>query len=457
MKTDHNEKYVASVIARLQRIAVDVRPPAPRPTGRYDGPPPIATFDTATMTNVRGFELSALDERVMLEVPDGGQYLRIEGEGFVALKKIAAEMVVKCELADVVSFAFVEDALFDYRIAAFKSSEWNSPIEQLEKRVEESVQDCSFSFPLSGSRGNRAFVFCGVDFQPDCAEFRQYLVSFLQCDNAPEAERLANQRTAEEWSDRFGQSMWASVNITAEPQHAKELALQHVTDATHLLRALCFAGYHPTRHVAIVPGAPFFEPNLTLATVGGASSYYPDPAAKPELVWFGEDFLASLYELGLKHIDNLFRKESKSEMEDLCLRALITLGSVAGMSDVSDKVVYGCTALDMLYSRDQEPILATMPKRLATEVGVDLADRKKILAVVKAVYGLRSGRVHGGRAAELNAQTRDFFLYLFNLAMRLPFIASRHETQAQYIGSLEDRMLGGQVADAPPRRARPIK
>jgi len=457
MKTDLHEKYVDSVVARLKGIEVKIRKPEAKAQTRYDGPPPVATFDVDTMTNVRGFEITALDRRAMIEVPDGEQSLRIDGEGFVTLQKVASEMITKCDLADVVSQDFIEDLLFDYRISALKSNEWNSPINYVAAHVGEAIKECSFSFPLSGSRGNRAFSFCGVDFQPDCRLFRAFISRFRDPEILREDERLAKQRIAEEWSDRFGQCMWASVNITAEPRYAKVLAIQHVTDATHLLRAICVAGYHPTRHVGFVPGAPFFYEHLSLASIGETEAYFPDPASRSEILWFGEDLLKCLSDLGLKHIDNLYRKEVKNEMEELCLRCLITLGSVAGMSDVSDKVVYGCTALDMLYSRDQEPILATMPKRLAIELGLDLAERKSIVAVVKAVYALRSGRVHGGRAAELNSQTLDFFRFLFYLATRLPFIAGNHPTQAAYIGSLEDRMLGGQVSESTSRRFRPIR
>ena len=455
MKKDLHEKYVESVIARLKGVDVEVRSAGKGPASNYDGPPPVATLDTSMVANVRGFEISPLDNRVMLEVLDGERTLRIGGEGFAMLQKLAAEMITKCKLAEIVSQHFVEDALFDYRISAFRSNEWNSPTEFVLMQVEDAVQDCTFSFPLSGCRGNRAFIFCGVDFKPRSVLFEEFLSRFHAAEGVPDLQRLANQRTAEEWVDRYGTSMWASVHVSAEPNFAKQLALQHVTDATHLLRAFCVAGYHPTRHVGFVPGAPIFEPNLILASFGDTSAYFPDPSAKAELLWFSEGFLGDLHQLGLNSIDNLFRKESKTEMEDLCLRALLTLGSVAGMSDVSDKVVYGCTALDMLYTRDLEPILATMPKRLATEVGADLAERKKIVSVMKTVYGLRSGRVHAGRAAELNAQTLDFFRFLYYLATRLPFIAASHQTHAQYIESLEDRMLGAQTSATPPGRSKP--
>ncbi len=457
MKTDLNEKYVSSLLARLKGINVNVREPSPNARASYDGPQPVACFAAGMMSEVRGFEVSPLDQRTMLEVPDGPRYLCIEGEGFSTLRKLAAEFIAKCELTEVVSQDFVEDRLFDYRISAFKSDDWSCPIQHMALCVSGVVEECSFSFPLSGSRGNRAFFFCGVDFRPDSNEFKEWLKVFRESTDLREHERAARQRMSEEWKDNYLQCMWASISLTAEPKYAKQVALRQVTEATHLLRALCVAGYHPTRHVGLVPGAAFAYGHLTLGSIGGRQTYFSDPAARTEILWFGEEFLGELNDLGLKRIDLLYAKESRNEMEDLCLLALSTLGSVAGMSDVSDKVVYGCTALDLLYSRKEEPILATMPKRLAIEIGSELEERKAIVAVIKAVYGLRSGRVHGGQAAELNTRTLDFFRYLFYLAGRLPFVAERFSNQSEYINSLEDRMLGGQEPGSSPRRARPIR
>lgn len=444
MKFDHHPNYVESVTKRLSSIELKFKERV-RPGGKvYEGPPPVAEFFLKDLREVREFETDVSRRRISIGKPEGDGFLTIEGEGFKSLQKLASDLLVKCGLTEVISQERLEDFLFDYRIATHQAIEQQTLIDYLASRIANAIKSCKFDFPLSGAQGDVRFSFCGVEFRPRSKIYGELLAAFAETGEEKPGEKDMWEHQREQWVDGYGKCMWASVEVWAEPQLASEVALRRVQDATHLIRALCAQGYVPAQHVGLIPGATFSEPFLMVKMVDQTLGFSSRSASKDELLWFGSNLVNTLGQIGLRSIDSLYSKESRTELEDLCLRALIILGSAAGMRDISDKIVFGCTALDLLFTRGKdEPILATMPKRFAMEIGKDLEERKSIVQVVKYVYGLRSGRVHAGRSAESTEEVVDFFRYLFYLAPQLIPIAGKYKTHKEYLDSIDDRQLSG--------------
>lgn len=443
MRFELDPRAKESFLNRLK--AVDVTQPAHKAAASraYEGPPPVASFEIGAISKFRSYALNKFDIRTSIGRMVDSKELVINGEAFTNLKQIASDIGRQCRLSEAVSLEFVEDVCADFVFAHHANTNGDF-FDVFKRRVGESVQTYTFDFPISGLQGSAHFLFAGVQFSPSSANFETMVKNLTIPSQVQEDQKAAYQHMAAAYRRDYGRGMWGSVTVTAERNYAKIVAIDQIVEATNLLRALSVQGYHPSRHITLTPGAPLGLGEFYVYEHGNQVGFTDGADEGHEIVILSPKSLGELRILGLDRLDTLLKRENKSEMNEICLRTIHALGKAVTMPELSDKILFACTALDLLFVRGRdEPINATMPRRFAMYLGQDLTERKEIEKNIKAVYDLRSRRIHAFEKAALEESTFDFLRLMFSYAARLTLLADEFETKKAFLDSLDDRMLSG--------------
>lgn len=408
------------------------------------GPEPVLTINLEDIVYIKlERTINHLDQTIAIarNAPDGTW--RIEGDEFIKVSKIASSFIDKLKLGGVVGQIFLEEIIsewiFDHR--GHSPEGFGTHVMQ---EVRRAIKLIDVEVPLSGVRGNISFSLNGVRFAPQSGLLNKWFELRMKAVHEGEPGQLAAKHMDAELRSNYGDSYWASCSVQAEELEGKRVAYEEIATVVDLVRAFCVDGYHPLRYVGLVPRRKLLEGNFSCCAIDDSIQLSDAALDGQEFIWIDEHALKIMMRLGLGKAEAIYVKEDKTEMDIVVLNALRQLGKVSGLPTLSDKLVYGCTALEQVFLKDQnEPILASMPQRCAMVMEDSVADRKRLIAIIKSGYDFRSKRVHHGKDIEVNQDIFDFFQLLWRFKSKLVFLPDQFKTKSEMLSSLDDRLLTG--------------
>jgi hypothetical protein len=433
------EKRCGEIVPRLEvrDSSVQIQP-------RSRGPKPVVTLKQEDLISMKPLTTRNHLNQVIGATCRGKDGDRIlDGLQYEKIIRLSADIIEKLGLRGIVSKQLVQEVITDWVFdhdPGFSEGVFAHLVETLEREIKAVEVD----LPLSGVNGDVELLFCGVRFGPQSLLLKTWLEGSQKFKAENDLQRQGIDRKCDEIRKAHGESFWASYSVTADSAEGERIARASIAEATDLFRAFCAEGYHPLRYVGLVAGRRSRDASFACKAVGPKVSICEAVLEGQQQLWIDEDAINFKMMIGLGKAAQMYSKEIRTDMEEVVLTALRELGKVSGLSDLSDKLVYGCTALEQVFLKDQtEPILASMPNRVAMLMEDELADRKKLIKTVKACYSFRSRRVHHGVEVEVSDEICDFFKLLWLFVVKLVRLPDSFKTKQELLTHLDDRLLAG--------------
>lgn len=235
--------------------------------------------------------------------------------------------------------------------------------------------------------------------------------------------------------------------VEAEPERAREFAMEEATRITSLLGIFSGAVQIPDIKCASrIKGTE----NLATATTilefdvddfQVNSSLLDKASAK---TWrLNRNEIADIKALFLDKVSPLLAAESLNAFETSALNSILLYSKSAFTSDPVEKLVYMLSSLEsILLKSENEPIMQNLAERLAIFTVRGLDARKKIIKSVKTVYAIRSRYLHHGHNHAELEELSEFMLFVWQFYMQLAANIGRFSTKDNFVCVLDDHKLG---------------
>ena len=148
------------------------------------------------------------------------------------------------------------------------------------------------------------------------------------------------------------------------------------------------------------------------------------------------------FNLGLQRLHEILVSNSRSELEEAVLEAVLLYSKCTIAKDPADKLVYILVGLESILIKDRnEPITDNLSHRIAFLVGRDLSERKNIVRSIKDAYKLRSDFVHHGASIESLDVLRKFMEIAWQVVLSLIGATLQLKTRKELLDYLDDKRL----------------
>jgi len=148
----------------------------------------------------------------------------------------------------------------------------------------------------------------------------------------------------------------------------------------------------------------------------------------------------------LQVLHGLLVADKLTDFQEMVLSGLILFSRSFLAKEISDRIIYMLVALESVFLKDTgEYIQDAISLRMAYMQKLSVADRKQIIADIKAVYKLRSQFVHHGQRVSVDESellTRFQRHALLSLMALIPLAASSI-SKADFFNDLENRRVSG--------------
>jgi hypothetical protein len=368
--------------------------------------------------------------------------IRIEGDDFLPIVRLAEKIQQRRELSEAVGVQAVLDVLILWCKQRIRSETDTAFSRFLLDWLEEHATEHTIIFPIYQLWFAGVLRVCGVEIRTlqDAEVDRWYeqLVSDAEWRQHAEQER-------DNWRRRIGGRAAAFVTLTAEPGHALEQAYEKVERVLSVLRSFSPALVIPARRsFCTIYGMqqPRERTAFTIGANGLPSVSHPEIDGVTH--WnLSEEALRELAAEGFVNTIALL-DEASSRFQNDILRAL-TLYSRASLEPLAEsKLLYIVSSIEtLLLKNDNEPIQAAVSRRFAYVVGRNLEERQAVRSRFTAAYAARSGFVHHGATIDDYLMLQEFMDDAWSFFRGIVFKAASYPTKQEYIDAIEDTMLAG--------------
>jgi hypothetical protein len=300
------------------------------------------------------------------------------------------------------------DQVFSWLCQILDRQRSDSVAEFILERCEEEIKEREIYIPLCRTFSSKDFTLGEVEFKSISKEL---LDGWFPREPLADAEK---ERRIREFENRtrakFQSTLAACIRIRAERTAAEDRALEMALNASALLRFLSKANWTSKIRSFVLPlgmensgGWHSFHLTGGVITEHSSSSIREGPhewvVDEPRQLLPG--LLESLSDLA---------KSQETEFRKNLLDSMLIYSRNSATIDPADKLVFVLVALESMLLKDpSEPIQGNLGERMALLIGISLDEKKRIVAVVKEVYGMRSKFIHHGQGLE-DLQLLDEFL-----------------------------------------------
>lgn len=228
------------------------------------------------------------------------------------------------------------------------------------------------------------------------------------------AETDNERRAADEYVARkvkeLGGYAAAFVSVNAEPKRASEIAIEEAATAAALLRFGAIASFTPRVTSCclplgqqLIPGSEtylFHAGSLQQSTDGFRQRYSPHWILSAEEI-------AHMRSAFLDALSGMFSCPA-TDLHKRIVDGVLLFSRVSIAHELTEKLVLLFSSLEFLFLRNaSEPVQSSLAERLALLVGRDLEERKRIVALTKRAYAMRSRFVHHAHSIEDVSTTQE--------------------------------------------------
>ncbi|MGD0695635.1 MAG: hypothetical protein ABSB82_12355 [Terriglobia bacterium] len=271
----------------------------------------------------------------------------------------------------------------------------------------------------------------------------RYQERALEC--VPEEGKVAVKMHLDRDRSKFQGSAAATIEVTAEPLRAQEIASE---EADYSIAALRF--FHPAnqtpffRSFCTISGAENLSTSSTLVVREGVIQQWSKAAnLGAGSTWFlPSQEITMLQKVGLNALSQLLANEKRSSFQNELLDALLIYSRNSLFDDPVNRLVHILAAVESILLRDNnEPIQKNIGERLAFVVGVTPEERMAIRDNATRVYGLRSAFLHHGRAFDEMDALENFMGYVWRGFVALIYDQDKFRSKEELVEALERRKM----------------
>jgi len=368
----------------------------------------------------------------------GDEEIGLDSAAYEGIRKLASN-VQKCDgFRQRVHARSIEDFVFDTLVqwtAEGTSADFcQLLIEEFNKRV----RKLTVLVPLSGILTQLRVRVGNVEFMPFTRQFFDYFVAQFK---GKEDYGETMVPMVEHYRGRLQGHCAAVLTLTAEDEHAKEVALAETENALSILRAFEPCIVHPLVPSTLRPlGREFRSRSECIVTT--EKQFLPVSAnesnSKPLVL--DRNMLEMMGKSGLGNLVRLYNKKPRSEFENDLLSSVFVYSHSSLQPTPEERLLFVFRALESLLIKDkQEPLQTNIADRMAFIVTTNPEERQSIASVVVRAYGLRSDYVHHNRADGTVELLSDFLCIVFRFFIVLLSSSEKYETRKDFFDEVARR------------------
>lgn len=243
-------------------------------------------------------------------------------------------------------------------------------------------------------------------------------------------------------------SVCSEVVVRAEPNRAKEVALEETRLALDLLRYAILFLYTKERPRAVgVLGDVSDDHRVSVAIRTDNQGVNHGSEMRNHPLELDDRTIARMRAIGVFDLSDLIVKPTRTEFEDVILRAVHWLASAQAQAENENALLNLVTCLETFFKPEAgTPITAAIAEGVALLTATGTEARKRRKGRVAHFYGKRSKLTHEGDGKITTAELLELTLICRDLTMLMIRHRDKFAGHRDFRNWLEDQKLGGDVS-----------
>ena len=241
----------------------------------------------------------------------------------------------------------------------------------------------------------------------------------------------------------------AVMEVNAEGKKAHDLLLDEANKALGLVRIFTPSSLLPSEtSPCVLWGTGHIDQSFIFIVSDGKFGVSQQgilgPSNQPvnQPVILSSEITDNSFHLGLHRLHEMLVSNSRSDLEEAVLEAVLLYSRCTIAKEPTDKLVYILVGLESILLKDSnEPITQNLSDRIAFLVGRNLQQRKDIVQSTKRAYKLRSDFVHHGASIESLEILRKFMEIAWRVILALIGSTRQLRTRQELLDHLDDKRL----------------
>jgi hypothetical protein len=397
--------------------------------------------DTGDAPWVEGRMDPLLGRYVTLEIHSPRFRRALSAKGMQAFNRLADQVSRHREVSPWCGLKYVENCLIRWLqdAQAGEVSPWG---DALVAALERDVQRRRVLVPIQGIAIEKELALGSVRFGYFTARYFEEKVADRMRQRGRTEEEVAIMRRQLE---RYEGLVYASVECTAEPGHAKELALGAVEHALALLRFLHPAALDARAHCSLgrMGGLSQDQAHFIVELDDSVETINQEIRRPPFDLDFSDPEVEQAIGGNLATLHDVLSSTTRTDLQSRVLAAMVLFSNGLLFDGIEHRLLHALVAVESLLLKNaNEPIMGNVALRVAHLVGQNLEERRGIVQDLRAAYEVRSGFVHHGQLASV--ETIDLVNRVIQHCWTavLVLLGDRPwATKEQLIKGLEDQVL----------------
>ncbi|GAA3107029.1 hypothetical protein GCM10010520_59650 [Rhizobium viscosum] len=238
-----------------------------------------------------------------------------------------------------------------------------------------------------------------------------------------------------------------TLKIFAEPEYAKEAALNRCGDAIGLLRFFCAATITSTvmSPVTLLGALSIPESHIVVTSPDGGISYTSGIKIDEIDRWMISKKEVELLEKErLQEVGKLLDRDELSDFQLAVRSSVLAFSRAITFTEVSDRLVFAFSAIEGLLLRNaSEPIQQNVGERIAFLTAANADKRYAIVENFRKAYRMRSQYIHH-RLTEIDLEELDQSFINIRAALTQAIAhMSRFKTRDEFLEAIDRTKFGG--------------
>jgi hypothetical protein len=372
-----------------------------------------------------------------------GKKVGICNENYKNLIKLSESMQRVPQLSPFVSISFIKDSIFAWMKGKYLNELSCPMIVYVSQICEKKVVESEIWIPLTHTHIQSEIKIGRVILKTITKELLNEWID--RWDMNAETKERSKKEFMNQYQEKLQGLAAATISIYAEPQRAKEIAVEEAEKASSILRLFSPGVFHPkmiscctligTEHIKI--SVSFQTKNNKLLRIE------EEMVNKPYIPWIlNNEFINMIRNSGLDTLSNVLIQENKKDFQNQVLNSLFIYSRCLLAIEVEDKLIYILVAIEaILLKNDNEPIQQNIGERMAILIESTAEKRKMVIKNVKEVYAARSRFIHHGQTIEEIESITTFMFNSYRFFQTLIIDINKFETKLEFIEKIEEIKL----------------
>lgn len=372
-----------------------------------------------------------------------GKKVGICGENYKNLVKLSESVQRTPQLSPIVSVSFIKDSIFDWMKGKYLNELSCPMIAYIGQICEEKVVESEIWIPLAHTHIQSEIKIGRVILKTITKELLNEWID--RWDMKAETKEKTKKEFMSQYQETLQGLAAATINLYAEQQRAKEIAVEEAEKASSILRLFSPGVFHPkiiscctligTEHIKI--SKSFQTKNNKLLRIN------EEMVNKPYIPWILKNkFINMIRNNGLDTLSNVLIQENKNEFQNQVLNSLFIYSRSSLAIDVEDKLIYILAAIEsILLKNDNESIQQNIGERMAILIEKTAEKRKMVIKNVKEVYAVRSRFIHHGQTIDEIESITTFMFNSYRFFQILIIDINKFENKSEFIEKIEEIKL----------------